>query len=198
MENSKPLQATTNIPFQIAGGTQTICLELSAESVLKAHVKFQVGSARLLNVNEWNSGTGWRGHFESVLLNAKGKKLDGLAEKGTFIHLRRNTGPGRKNELWFAVESIESGGAKDEDTSFFSIRLRPCPEPGSTVFQENYFFQTTTTFNLLLYRRALVLYGCLITRNDQEEDADKPSPPLPWKELFQYVFAADAAKISSL
>lgn len=169
-------------------------METVAESVLMANIRFQVACARLLNISEWNQNSSWGGFFKAQLLNSKGKPLDNLAEKGQHIGLHySNTAEWQdQHDFYFAIESIESNYNKEEDISSFSVRLRPCLEPGSPAFQQGQFFQHTETINLVLLRNGITLHGCLIGRNEQD------LPATPWQQLFHYLFSFQRLKISSL
>jgi hypothetical protein len=162
------MTSPTNLPTQIKGKQSNNCHSSDQLSIAEARAMFRISRTRLLDVNNWEKVCeGPSARFS--LMNKDGEKVEGPTEKGLFIKIDIPA-PGShagKGFDYVVIESLESFENDELDEELFSMRVRPAPRPGSNEQETAHFFTSAATSNFIIHRMGVVVWACVIGRNEE-------------------------------
>jgi len=155
------------IPSQKVGQQSNAIKEKKFSSILEAKQFFVRASARLLEINHWQSISATEAsHFQ--LFDDRGSEIERIAAEGDFIRIDiLGTGALQGHGYdWVRIESMEYYSNEETDIDFTIFVARPSRVPGQKGGSIANFFSPCATSTFLVFRQGNILTAEVHGRNE--------------------------------
>ncbi len=160
------MKAPAIVPDNHSGASSNNEFSVQKQDIGSAQKLFQLGKARLLNVNQWHQLSGMASAVFQ-LTDEHGKEVNRPARLGDHFKIDI-PGPGTitgKGNDWVQIEAIEEND--EADCEIIAIRVRPASNPQSNKEDVAHFFSEEASSTFSITRNGNVVTAAVQGRNEK-------------------------------
>ncbi len=160
------MKAPAIVPDNHSGASSDNEFSVQKEDVRSAQKLFQLGKARLLNVNQWHQISGMASAVFQ-LTDEQGKEVNRPAKLGDHFKIDI-PGPGTitgKGNDWVQIEAIEDNA--EADCEIIAIRVRPVSNPQNSKEDVAHFFSEEASSTFSITRNGNIVTAAVQGRNEK-------------------------------
>lgn len=160
------MKAPAIVPDNHSGASSDNEISVQKQDVGSAQKLFQLGKARLLNVNQWHQLSGMATAVFQ-LTDEQGKEVNRPAKLGDHFKIDI-PGPGTitgKGNDWVQIEAIEDNA--EADCEIIAIRVRPVSNPQNSKEDVAHFFSEEASSTFSITRNGNIVTAAVQGRNEK-------------------------------
>lgn len=158
-----------SIPEQYTGRAIDVRATREFRNTTDAHLFYMIAKERLSNVSHWHQIAGaMSANF--TLIDSDGREVVRAPQEGDHFKVDI-VGPGNKagdGYDWVRVESVEK--SKEDNTEYYSFRVRPSDNPKSSSNETAHFYSDETTSTFVVRRVGDVVSAEIYDRNTKANE----------------------------